>query len=294
MAASGFRIDKLVIIGVGLIGGSFSLALKRAGAVGEVIGVGRNPDTIARAQRLGVIDRGGSMDAATFADASLVLVATPVGQMARVMEAVAKVLPSRAIVTDGGSTKQDVVAIARSAFGREFRRFVPGHPIAGTERSGPEAAFPELYENKRVVLTPLEETDPDAVAMVRTAWEACGARVSRLTPAQHDTVFAAVSHLPHLLSFALVEELAAHESGELLFSFAGGGFRDFTRIASSNPEMWRDISVANREALSAELTRYRQSLDVMQKLVDAGDADALGRIFERAREARERWLRSQG
>ena len=294
MAPSGFRIDKLVIIGVGLIGGSFSLALKRAGVVGEVVGVGRNPETLQRAQRLGVIDRSGAIDRTTFADVSMVMIATPVGQMAKVMETVAAVLPQNAIVTDAGSTKQDVVAIARAAFGTEFPRFVPGHPIAGTERSGPEAAFPELYHDRRVVLAPVAETAAGAVTAVRVAWEACGARVTQLTPAQHDTVFAAVSHLPHLLSFALVEAIAAHESGELLFSFAGGGFRDFTRIASSNPEMWRDISVANRTALGAELARYRASLDVIQKLIDAGDAEGLGRIFERAREARERWLRSQG
>lgn len=293
MSTSGFHIDKLVVIGAGLIGGSFSLALKRAGAVGEVTGIGRNLGTLERAHRLGVIDRIGETDRATLAAASLVMVATPVGQMGVVLRALQPFLGEGTVVTDGGSTKQDVVAIAREALGARFRQFVPGHPIAGTERSGPEAAFAELFENRRVVLTPGPETDERAVAMVRTAWETCGARVTRLTPSQHDTVFAAVSHLPHLLSFALVEELAAHESGELLFSFAGGGFRDFTRIASSNPEMWRDISVANRVALGAELSRYRASLEVMQRMLEAGDADALGQVFERARAARERWLQSQ-
>jgi prephenate dehydrogenase len=293
MALSGSKIDKLVIIGAGLIGGSFSLALKRAGAVGLVTAIGRNQDTLQRAQHLGVIDQIGSMDRNTLAGATLVMVATPVGQMRDVLRALQPCLAEGTIVTDGGSTKQDVVAIARDSLGARFAQFVPGHPIAGTERSGPEAAFAELFDGKRVVLTPVAETGATAVSLVQEAWETCGARVTRLTPQQHDTVFAAVSHLPHLLSFALVEELAAQESGELLFSFAGGGFRDFTRIASSNPEMWRDISLANRDALGAELRRYRASLDKMQQLLDAGDADALGQVFERARTARERWLQSK-
>jgi len=293
MASSGPKIDKLVIIGAGLIGGSFSLALKRAGAVRLVTAIGRNQGTLQRAQQLGVIDQIGSMDRNTLAGATLVMVATPVGQMGDVLRALQPCLAEGTIVTDGGSTKQDVVAIARESLGPRFAQFVPGHPIAGTERSGPEAAFAELFDGKRVVLTPVAETGAPAVSLVQEAWETCGARVTRLTPQQHDTVFAAVSHLPHLLSFALVEELAAQESGELLFSFAGGGFRDFTRIASSNPEMWRDISLANRDALGAELRRYRASLDKMQQLLDAGDADALGQVFERARTARERWLQSK-
>ncbi len=293
MTASAFHVDKLVVVGVGLIGGSFSLALKQVGRVGEVVGIGRNRGTLERALKLGVIDRVGAIDHDTLASASVIMLATPVGQMGEVLHALQPFIPESAIVTDGGSTKQDVVAIAREALGAGFARFVPGHPIAGTERSGPEAAFPELYQNRRVILTPVADTDPTAVARIRAAWETCGARVTLLAPAQHDTVLAAVSHLPHLLSFALVEELAAHESGELLFSFAGGGFRDFTRIASSNPEMWRDISVANRVALGAELSRYRAALDALQRMVDAGDGESLGGVFERARDARERWLKSQ-
>ncbi|MBM3346621.1 MAG: prephenate dehydrogenase/arogenate dehydrogenase family protein [Betaproteobacteria bacterium] len=293
MAASGFKIDKLVIIGAGLIGGSFALALKRAGAVRTVTGIGRSQATLQRALQLGVIDQTGKMDRDALAGANLIMVATPVGQMRDVLGALKLCLAEGTIVTDGGSTKQDVVTIARESLGSRFAQFVPGHPIAGTERSGPEAAFAELFDNRRVVLTPVAETAERAVMLVQAAWEACRAQVTYLTPRQHDTVFAAVSHLPHLLSFALVEELAAQESGELLFSFAGGGFRDFTRIASSNPEMWRDISLANREALGAELRRYRASLDNLQQLLDAGDADALGQVFERAQAARERWLKSK-
>jgi len=233
------------------------------------------------------------MDRETLAGATLVMLATPVGQMEGVMRSLLPHLADDTIVTDGGSTKQDVIAMARRCLGARFPQFVPGHPIAGTERSGPEAAFAELYEKKRVVLTPLEETRANFVALVRAAWETCGARVTQMEPALHDTVLAAVSHLPHLLSFALVEELSSQTAGELMFSFAGGGFRDFTRIASSNPEMWRDISIANRVALGAELSRYRQSLDALQRMVDDADADGLGKVFERARAARERWLQSQ-
>lgn len=293
MSGSKVLIDKLVVIGVGLIGGSFALALKTAGEVGTVVGIGRNSATIERAKGLGIIDAAGDMDRSTLSDASLVLVATPVGQMARVFADILPHLGPQTTVTDGGSTKQDVIAAARDGLKEKFRQFVPGHPIAGTEHSGPEAAFAELYSRRRVVLTPEAETSIDSLELVDRAWTICGARVSRMPAPQHDSILASVSHLPHLLSFALVEELAAQENGELMFSFAGGGFRDFTRIASSNPEMWRDISLANRSALGAELKRYRKALDAMQAMLDAGDGAALAAVFERARSARERWLKSQ-
>jgi prephenate dehydrogenase len=293
MSNSGVVIPKLVVVGVGLIGGSFSLALKGTGAVGTVVGIGRNRATIERAKALGVIDIVGDINESTLADASLVLVSTPVGQMEKVFADICPHLGPATTVTDGGSTKQDVIAAARKSLGSKFPQFVPGHPIAGTEHSGPEAAFPELYRKRRVVLTPESETRSESLDLVDRAWTICGALVSRMTAQQHDKVLAAVSHLPHLLSFALVEELAAQESGQLMFSFAGGGFRDFTRIASSNPEMWRDISLANRSALSAELMRYRAALDELQAMLDAGDGAALAGVFERARSAREQWLRSQ-
>jgi prephenate dehydrogenase len=284
------RINKLVIVGAGLIGGSFSLALKKAGAVGEVVGVGRRRETLEKAKQLGVIDALGRYDAATFGGASLVLIATPVGQMGEVMRAMAPLLDKATVVTDGGSTKQDVVALARAELAAHLDRFVPAHPIAGTENSGPEAAFPELYRGRRTVLTPLPETSPQAVALVREAWETCGARVTELPPADHDAALAAVSHLPHLLAFALVDELAQRRDGERMFSFSAGGFRDFTRIASSHPEMWRDIALANQSALSTELRRYRDKLAVLQGMLDAGDGAAMQDMFTRAREARARWL----
>ena len=284
------QIEKLVIVGAGLIGGSFSLALKKAGAVGRVVGVGRRAETLERARQLGVIDAIGGYDADTFGDASLVLIATPVGQMQAVMRSMARLLGGSTVITDGGSTKQDVVALARAELSDHLDRFVPGHPIAGTENSGPDAAFSDLYRNRRVVLTPLPENTPASVAMVRESWETCGARVTELPAAEHDAALAAVSHLPHLLAFALVDELAARPNGEQMFSFSGGGFRDFTRIASSHPEMWRDIALANQQALSRELASYRSKLDQLQKLLDAGDGAAMEALFDRARIARAKWL----
>ncbi len=284
------RIPRLVVIGAGLIGGSFALALKRAGVVGEVVGISRRPETLEQAKQLGVIDRIGAYDAESFAGADLVLVATPVGQMGKVFAAIAPFLPREAVVTDGGSTKQDVIAVAREHLAGTLDRFVPAHPISGTEKSGPGAAFPELYVDRRVVLTPMAETSARAQALVRAAWEACGARVSELPADEHDAMLAAVSHLPHLLAFALVDEFAARPNGERIFSFSGGGFRDFTRIASSSPEMWRDIFLSNREAVSVELKHYRDKLEEVQKLLDAGDGAALENLFERSRSARGRWL----
>jgi prephenate dehydrogenase len=284
------HIERLVVIGTGLIGGSFALALKRAAAVGEVVGISRKPETLEQARRLGVIDRAGGYDQASFAGAQLVLVATPVGQMDDVFRAISPLLPRETVVTDGGSTKQDVIALANRHFAGSLERFVPGHPVAGTEKSGPEAAFPELFQDRRVVLTPMAQTGKAAQALVRAAWEACGARVSDMAAEEHDAILAAVSHLPHLLAFALVDEFAQRPNAERAFSFSGGGFRDFTRIASSSPEMWRDIFLSNRHAVSAELQRYRDKLAVVQKLLDAGAAEELEALFERSRSARARLL----
>ena len=285
------RIGKLVIVGVGLIGGSFALALKQAGAVGRTLGVGRGGRNIRRAMELGIIDAIGAADAATFADADLVLLAVPVGQMRPVMRAIAPLLGAKTVVSDAGSTKEDVVALARRELKAALSRFVPGHPIAGTEKSGAEAAFAGLYRGRRVVLTPLKGTEPGALALVRSAWERCGAIVSELPPKEHDQMLAAVSHLPHVLAYALVDQVARHKNAKRLFSFAAGGFRDFTRIASSHPEMWRDICLANRKALLAELKRYGGELEHVKRMLERGDANALEALFSRARGARERWLK---
>jgi prephenate dehydrogenase len=284
-------VEKLVIVGVGLIGGSFALALKEARAVGRVIGVGRGAGNIRRALDLGIVDAAGALDEAAFGDADLVLLAVPAGQMRAVMRAIAPLLGARTVVTDAGSTKQDVVAFARRELKAALSRFVPGHPIAGTERSGADAAFAGLYRGRRVVLTPLEGTEPGALALVRAAWERCGAGVFGLQPKEHDAVMATVSHLPHVLAYALVDQVAHHKNAKQLFSYAAGGFRDFTRIASSHPEMWRDICLANKKALLAEIGRYGGKLARVRKMLERGDAKALDALFSGARDARNRWLK---
>jgi prephenate dehydrogenase len=284
-------VGKLAIVGTGLIGGSFALALKQAGAVGEVLGVGRNPARLTVARELGLIDR--AVDWTEAGQADCILLAMPVGETAAVLKNLAPHLKPGAIVTDAGSTKSDVVGAARVALGTRFADFVPGHPIAGSEQSGPGAARADLYQGKRVVLTPQAETRAGAIATVRALWEAVGAQVETLDAAQHDRVFAAVSHLPHLAAFALVDDLAQRADGDAFFRFAASGFRDFTRIAGSSPEMWRDIALANRDAVVAELDAYLDALQILRQAVDAEDGDVLLKIFSRARTAREHWMKTQ-
>ena len=287
------RFERVAVIGVGLIGGSFALALKAAGACSAVIGVGRNADNLRAARECGAIDAIAADPAAAARGADLVRVATPVAQYAAVFAALAPALGAHTLVTDAGSTKRDVIAAARAALGAKLARFVPAHPIAGAEHSGVRAARVDLYRGRRVVLTPLAENDPADAARVEAAWRACGARTSSMSAEEHDAVFAAVSHLPHVLAYALVHELAGRANSAQLFGFAAGGFRDFTRIASSHPEMWRDICVANRDALRAELDRYMAKLAEIRARLDAGDGAALERIFIEARAARERWLNGE-
>ena len=286
MAAPLFK--KIVIFGVGLIGGSFALALRKADTVGEAVGFGRGAATLEQAKQLGIIDRIGA-DLAELGDADLVLLATPVGQMPDIMARIAPHLGAHTLVTDGGSTKSDVVAAARANLGNKISQFIPAHPIAGAEKSGAAAAQADLYRGKKVVLTPLPENSAESVARVKQAWKLCGALVSELTPQQHDEVFAAVSHLPHLLSFALVHDLAQRPNRDLLLTFAASGFRDFTRIAASSPEMWRDICLANRDALLRELDRYTGELSSVRAALVAGDAKKLEEIFQHAWSVRANW-----
>jgi prephenate dehydrogenase len=284
-------IDTLAVVGTGLIGGSFSLALKQAGAVREVLGVGRNPARLTVARELGLIDR--AADWAQAGQADCILLAIPVGQTEAVLNHLAPHLKAGAIVTDAGSTKINVIASARAALGARCSDFVPGHPIAGSEQSGPAAAYADLYQGKRVVLTPQADTRPAALATVQALWEAAGAQVETLDAALHDRVFAAVSHLPHLAAFALVDDLESRSDGDTYFRFAASGFRDFTRIAGSSPEMWRDIALSNREALLAELDAYLDALQTLRQAVSDEDASGLLEIFSRARSARENWLKKQ-
>ena len=287
------KFNKIVIFGVGLIGGSFALALRRADAVGEVVGLGRSAANLHQALGLGIIDRIGKDAAAEVSDADLVLLATPVGQMAELMARIAPHLGAHTLVTDGGSTKSDVVRDAYAHLGGKVAQFVPAHPIAGTEQSGPAAARADLYVGKKVVLTPLPENSAAAVARVQAVWQACGANIHRLTHAEHDAVFAAVSHLPHLLSFALVHDLAQRDNRDVLLSFAASGFRDFTRIAASSPEMWRDICLSNRDALLKELQIYIEELNKMSTALAAGDAEKLEQTFRAAHELRAGWTGNQ-
>ena len=284
------KIGKLVVIGTGLIGGSFALALKRARAVKRVIGVGRTRRNLAEALRLKVIDEASQDAARAVRDADLVLLATPLGQMPAVMTAIAPHLPARAVVTDAGSTKRDVVACARRFLGAHFSRFVPGHPVAGTEKSGVPAAFPELFRGRNVILTPQRDTAASATRLVRQAWEACGARVTRLDAREHDAILAAVSHLPHVIAFALVNMLASRRNPGQLFGLSAGGLRDTVRIAGSSPEMWADICVANRDELLEVLEDYENELEQVRAAIEAADAAELRRMFAQARNAREKWL----
>jgi prephenate dehydrogenase len=283
------RLKTLAVIGVGLIGGSFALALRRAGAVARVVGVDRDAQALERAAALGVIDTAAesASEAATVAD--LVFVAVPVRAMGPVLHDVALGLRPDAVVSDAGSTKADVVETARAELREHFSRFVPGHPIAGREASGVDAAAHDLFRGARVVLSPEALTAPDAVDLVRGCWEAAGARVSTMAAATHDRIFASVSHLPHVLAFALVSEIVSRPDAAELLGFAAGGFRDFTRIAASSPEMWRDIALQNREALLDEIDRYAARVAVFRELIARGDGPGLHRLMAEARNARRAW-----
>jgi prephenate dehydrogenase len=295
-------LNKVVIFGVGLIGGSFARALKEAGAARHIVGVDRSDAFLARALELGVIDsaaetgrplsdpQGRTPGEQAIAEADLILLAAPVAQTGKILSAIRPHLQPHTVVTDAGSTKSDVVAAARAALGDKVRQFVPGHPIAGRETNGPDAAIPDLYQGKKTVLTPLPENDAAAVERVANAWKACGAIIHTLTPEEHDKVFAAVSHLPHLLAYALVDDIERKPHSDLLFQYAASGFRDFTRIAGSSPEMWRDISLANQAALLTELDAYLAQLTRLRASLAAGDAAALEATYANAQRARRQWI----
>ncbi|WP_269532359.1 prephenate dehydrogenase/arogenate dehydrogenase family protein [Chitinimonas sp. BJYL2] len=288
------RIHKLVIIGVGLIGGSFALDLKRAGRVDHVVGVGRSLGNLERALQLGVVDSISQDAANAVADADLVLIATPVGQMAGVLSAIAPHLPASAIVTDAGSTKRDVAALFRTYLPESLGRCVPAHPIAGSDLSGAAAARYGLYEGRKVVICPLPETAPAKTATVESLWQQCGAHTLQLATQEHDAVFAAVSHLPHLLAFAYMNSVLDRPDAATCLALAATGFRDFTRIAGSHPEMWRDIALANRDGLLADLQAFRTELNALISQLQDADSAALGERFARASAARAAWGKPRG
>lgn len=285
--------ERVAVIGVGLIGGSFSLALKERKLCRHVVGVGRGAANLKLALERGIIDSIAADPAAAARDADLVLISTPVAQFEKILLEIKDILKPGALITDAGSTKRDVVVAARAALGAKIAQFVPAHPIAGAEHSGAAAAKAGLFRDRRVVVAPLAENSERDIEAVSALWAAAGARVSRMTPQEHDEVFAAVSHLPHVLAFALVSDVSERPNSAQLFDYAAGGFRDFTRIASSHPEMWRDICVANRDRLLHELHLYEEKLKSIGQMLEASDAQALEKLFAEARAAREKWLNGE-
>jgi len=283
-------IHRLAVIGVGLIGGSLARALRHAGEVGEIIGCGRGRENLDRAVELGVIDRFTHDIGEAVRGADMVFLAVPLGAMESAFRKMRGNIDVDALITDGGSAKASVVEACQTGLGSLPPGFVPGHPIAGTEKSGVEASFLELYHGRRVILTPTAATSPSALERVTSMWRSCGAEVTRMSVAHHDEVLAATSHLPHMLAFGLVDTLARMDENDEIFRYAAGGFRDFTRIASSNPVMWRDICVANKAALAAMMQRYIEDMEMLAETIRRGDGKQLLEIFSRAKAARDRYI----
>lgn len=285
------RVSCLAVIGLGLIGSSLARALRARGQVDEIRGCGRDPARLEAARQAGIVDRVFPDPAAAVAGADVVVVATPLGAMAGQLARIAEALGHDAVVTDVGSAKSEVLEQARHALPAEaFARFVPGHPVAGNERSGWEAGNGDLFQGRRVVLTPDPAASAEAVAKIRDMWIAAGAEVTEMEPGRHDRVLAATSHLPHLLAYTLLDLLAARPEQEDVYRFAAGGLADFSRIAGSDPRMWADICAANRQPLVAVLDEFLQQLRSVREAVDRGADDELMAVFQRARETRERFL----
>ncbi|MCP3689408.1 MAG: prephenate dehydrogenase/arogenate dehydrogenase family protein, partial [Gammaproteobacteria bacterium] len=276
-------IERLVIIGVGLIGSSLSLALKQAGKVGQVVGCGRNLQNLQKAVELGVIDSFEQSVARAVEAADVIVVAVPLGAMQTVFDQLKGNISKDCVITDVGSAKASVIKVARNALASQFTQFVPGHPIAGGEKSGVEAGFADLYKNRRVILTPLRDTHELATKKIDSMWRDCGANIDYLSVGHHDKVLAATSHLPHMLAYALVNYLSNLNDHDEIFRYAAGGFRDFTRIASSDPVMWRDVCLSNGEALLTFIDGYKAELEVIAAAVRANDADALLELFGKAK-----------
>ena len=282
------RVGVLAVVGVGLIGGSFAAALRKAGAVDRVLGVGRTPGPLAQARRLGLIDEVATLAQAA-EQADLIFLATPVGTFPALLEGLLPSLKPATVITDGGSTKVDVVQAAYDVLGSRAGQFIPGHPIAGAERTGPEAADATLYQGRNVVLTPLPENDSLQRQWLTRVWEQCGARVLTMAADDHDTALASVSHVPHFLSSVFMAQVAASADADVRLRLAGTGFRDFTRIAAGSPEMWRDIFLANREAVLSELAQVRTVLVQAEQALEHNDGQQLFDLLERAALARRFW-----
>ena len=280
-------ISRLAIIGVGLIGSSLALALKQAMAVGHVVGCGRNQASLQKGVELGVIDSFCGNVAETVKGADVVVVAVPLGTMQSIFEQIASVISDDTIVTDVGSTKGSVIEAACAGLGQRLNQFVPGHPIAGSEKSGIEAGVAELYQNRKVILTPLPENAQSDVEKIASMWQKCGAKIEYLSVLHHDKVLAATSHLPHLLAFSMVNYLSGLNDHDEIFKYAAGGFRDFTRIASSDSVMWRDVCLANGDALIDLIDGYKKELDEVAEAISDRDADKLLQLFGKAKSERD-------
>ena len=281
--------EQLGLVGCGLMGGSFALALKRAGLVKRVVGYSKSPSTTDRARQLGVIDVEAPSALLAVAGADIVLIAVPVSATESALKAIKHLITPKMLVMDVGSTKVDVVQAARRALGDKVASFVPAHPITGREVSGVEHAEATLYEGRQVILTPTERTLTAQLQKAQDVWTALGCRVTSMSPESHDAAFAAVSHLPHLLAFSLMNSISGQANGEAFLALAGPGFRDFTRIAASDPKVWRDILLSNREELIAQSRLFQQTLRTIEQAMEKGDAQALEDMLTLASETRAHW-----
>ncbi|MGH8551292.1 MAG: prephenate dehydrogenase [Methylococcales bacterium] len=282
--------DRIGILGVGLIGGSVACAARAKGLCREIIGIDRDRNNLLTAQQRGVIDSGFENIRAVEGPLDLVMLSTPVGSIGDLLEQLKPSWSASTVYTDAGSTKENVIRAAKSVFGRMPHNFVPGHPIAGSEQSGVAAASADLYRNKRVILTPLAETDFQATRIVEDFWRKMGARVSMMEAAHHDELFAATSHLPHVVAFSLVDMLGRKDEKDEILQYAAGGFKDFTRLASSDPKMWLDICIANRIRIMSLIEDFRQELTLINNILENQDADKLFELFQSANNARQRFL----
>ena len=286
--------EQLGLIGCGLMGGSFALALKRAGLVKRVVGYSKSPSTTERARLMGVIDVEAPSALLAVSGADIVLLAVPVAATEATFKAIRHLVTPTMLIMDVGSTKRDVVDAARRVLREQMGGFVPAHPVAGREVAGVENAHPDLYTGKQVILTPIERTRTVQLQQATDVWKAIGCHVTSMSPESHDAAFAAVSHLPHLLAFALMNAITGQPQGKEFLSLAGPGFRDFTRIAASEPNVWRDILLANREELLAQSKIFQRALQAFEQTIGSGNADALEKLISQASNTRAHWRISSG
>jgi len=286
--------NQLGVIGCGMMGGSFALALKRAGLAKRVVGYSKSPSTTAKAKELGVIDVAAESALLAVSGSDIVLIAVPVAASEATFKAIRHLVEPGVLVMDVGSTKRDVVDAARRVLKERVSSFVPAHPIAGKEAAGIAHADAALYTGRQVILTPIPQTAPELIQKATDVWAAIGSQVLRMTPENHDAAFAAVSHLPHMLAFAYFNAVAKQPAGRDFLSLAGPGFRDFTRIAASDPAIWRDIMLSNREELLKQAQRFRHALDAMEHVIKSGNSEALEDLIRGASDARGGWQMSAG